>query len=373
MIILGIETSCDDTSVAIIKATNENLSVLSNIVSSQTELHAEWGGVVPNLAAREHSKNIIPVLKTALKEANISPQEIDLLSVTAGPGLIPALLVGTNFAKTLSYLWQKPLLPIHHIEGHIYSNFTEILNSDRKIASRQPIKFPLLALIVSGGHTQLILMKEHLQYEIIGETRDDAVGEAFDKVARILELGYPGGPQISKQAEKYQSSQKKSSIRIAFPRPMLDSAGFDFSFSGLKTAVLYETKELRKKLTPKEFKELIPQICFEFQEACVDVLSQKTIRAIKQYRPQTVVLAGGVSANQRLRQEVERKIINEFGKNSVNKIVYLTPQMQYTADNATMIAIAGYFRWQKMSDQEKKNAEQNWKSLQANAQMKMNG
>ncbi len=371
MIILGIETSCDDTAVAIIEATGENTRVLSNIVSSQTELHSEWGGVVPNLAAREHSKNIIPVLETALKEARISPQEVDLLSVTSGPGLIPALLVGTNFAKTLSYLWQKPLLPIHHIEGHIYSNFTEILNSDKKTISRQPIKFPLLALVVSGGHTQLILMKGHLQYEIIGETRDDAVGEAFDKVARILELGYPGGPQISKQAEKYQSSQKESSLQITFPRPMLNSAEFDFSFSGLKTAVLYETKKLRKKLTPKEFKELIPQICFEFQEACIDVLSQKTIRAIRKYQPQTVVLAGGVSANQRLRQELKRKIANEFAENGANEIAYFRPQMQYTADNATMIAIAGYFRWQKMSEPERKNAEQNWKSLQADAQMKM--
>ncbi|NTV41081.1 MAG: hypothetical protein HGA61_02290, partial [Candidatus Moranbacteria bacterium] len=218
VLVLAIETSCDETAVAIVRLEDECVKILSNQVSSQVKLHAKWGGVVPNLAAREHVKNLDLMLKSALQEARILPVDIDVISVTQGPGLIPALLVGVNYAKTLSYLWEKPLIGIHHIEGHIYANFvrenpkSEILNPKRisKVesyklkASEAAIKFPILCLVVSGGHTQLVLMKDHLQYEIVGQTLDDAVGEAFDKVARILGIGYPGGPAVARHAANFQ-------------------------------------------------------------------------------------------------------------------------------------------------------------------------
>ncbi len=377
MIILGIETSCDDTGVSVLKVDNaEKFKVLSGEISSQIKLHAKWGGVVPNLAAREHSKNIIPVLKKSLQTANIEPRDIDLITVTEGPGLIPALLVGTNFAKTLSYLWQKPLLGIHHIEGHIYANFIENKISPSQILSSK-IKFPLLCLVVSGGHTQLILMTDHLQYEIVGETQDDAVGEAFDKVARILDLGYPGGPIISQKANEWNQQKEKTTLTterhslvkgqdINFPRPMLNSPNFNFSFSGLKTAVLYEVKNLKENLSTNEFKKLIPQICYEFQQACIDVLIHKTMLSAKKYNPKTIMLAGGVSANKELRQQLKESI-----KNNLQNTGYKIPDTKYTADNATMIAVAGYFRWRKMTNLKKKNALQNWRTLQANAGLKI--
>src|SRR3989344_3605355 len=207
MIILGIETSCDETAASIISADKKRLKALSNTVSSQVKLHSKWGGVVPNLAAREHLKNIIPVLKTAFAEAGKKPREIDLIAVTQGPGLIPALHIGADAARILSYVWKKPLLGIHHIEGHIYANFIfdkigGISNFEFRISN-----FPILCLVVSGGHTQLILIKNHLNYEIVGQTLDDAAGEAFDKVARILGLGYPGGPAISQMATKIKNQK----------------------------------------------------------------------------------------------------------------------------------------------------------------------
>ncbi|HFC77046.1 MAG TPA: tRNA (adenosine(37)-N6)-threonylcarbamoyltransferase complex transferase subunit TsaD [Candidatus Moranbacteria bacterium] len=363
MNILGIETSCDDTGISILNVDKtQKITVIANKVSSQIKLHAKWGGVVPNLAAREHSKNIIPILKKTLAETKIKPANIDLIAVTKGPGLIPALLVGTNFAKTLSYLWKKPLIGIHHIEGHIYANF---LQKENAISD---INFPLLALVVSGGHTQLILMNNHLQYKIIGETQDDAVGEAFDKVARILNLGYPGGPIISQKADDFSSSFKTNNTtpNFKFPRPMFNSSNFNFSFSGLKTAVLYKTEELEQLLTKEKFEQLIPKICFEFQEACLDVLIHKTIRATAKYQPKTVVLCGGVSANKELRQQLGLAIKKDF-----KNISYLIPDFQYTADNASMIAIAGYFRWKNMDIKKRKLLLQNWKTLQANAGLKI--
>lgn len=378
MLILGIETSCDDTGVSVLKIDNaEKLKILSDEISSQIKLHAKWGGVVPNLAAREHSKNIIPVLKKSLQEANVKPQDIDLITVTEGPGLIPSLLVGTNFAKTLSYLWQKPLLGIHHIEGHIYANFiTNKISTSQRLNSK--IKFPLLCLVVSGGHTQLILMFDHLQYKIIGETQDDAVGEAFDKVARILDLGYPGGPVISKKANEWKHRKEKvapitrhhppiDERNINFPRPMLNSPNFNFSFSGLKTAVLYEVKNFKENLSSNKFEKLIPQICYEFQQACIDVLIHKTMTATKKYNPKTIMLAGGVSANKELRQQLRVSIKN----NPQNIITYKTPNIRYTTDNATMIAAAGYFRWKKMTSSERTRALQAWQTLQANAGLKI--
>jgi len=293
MKILAIETSCDETSAAIVNAENGAITVKSNVVSSQIDLHKKWGGVVPNLAAREHTKNLPHVLHEALENAAATPNDIDLIAVTHGPGLIPALLVGTNAAKTLSYVWNKPLVGIHHIEGHVYANL---------IDEKEELHFPALVLVVSGGHTQLVLMKEDCDYDIIGETQDDAVGEAFDKAARILGLGYPGGPEISKQSEKADGSGPV----IELPRPMLHSGDFHFSFSGLKTAVLYAVREYQKQnnLTKEDFlpQELVANMSKEFQDAAVEVLVAKTLKAAKKHNAKTILLAGGVKCKQNATQ-----------------------------------------------------------------------
>ncbi|PIR73370.1 MAG: tRNA (adenosine(37)-N6)-threonylcarbamoyltransferase complex transferase subunit TsaD [Candidatus Moranbacteria bacterium CG10_big_fil_rev_8_21_14_0_10_35_21] len=418
MLILGIETSCDDTACSIIEASSKKISVLSSVVSSQIKLHAKWGGVVPNLAAREHLKNIVPVVLTALKNAKINPSQIDLMSVTQGPGLIPALLIGTNFSKALAYLWKKPLLGIHHIEGHIYANFIGIGSQlATHNTQRKKIRFPVLCLVVSGGHTQLVLMKKHLDYKIIGETLDDAAGEAFDKVARILRLGYPGGPAIA-EAAKHKSQEinfkqiqnpkskltKKFGIHnsefiIHLPRPMIHKKNFDFSFSGLKTAVLYEIHPVKSakgspdmrefnragkhpnKLTDKNY---ITAVATEFQQAVIDVLVSKTLKAAEKFQPKTIMLAGGVSANQELRRQLGEAIKKKFhpvkstnGSSAVQKFNrvkttnYHLPPTTYCIDNATMIASAAYFRWQKMNAKQKKSALINWKKIEASANLNL--
>jgi len=371
MIILGIETSCDETAVAILEAKNDSFKILANVVSSQIALHAQWGGVVPNLAAREHLKNILPVIQTSLAEAGIIPQQIDLLSVTNGPGLIPALLIGTNVAKALSFVWKKPLLGIHHIEGHIYANFlpeiSAISNSQFSIFKQTPksklqnkkIMFPVLCLVVSGGHTQLVLMKNHLRYEIIGQTLDDAAGEAFDKVARILGLGYPGGPAVAACAAKSKPGSLGQNFKL--PRPMITSKNFDFSFSGLKTAVLYTVK---KNPTILQNPALVSELCAEFQQAVIDVLIHKTLAAANKYRPETILLAGGVSANQELRKQLGGEI-----KKELKNTLYMIPNTLYCIDNAAMIAAAGYYRFQKMDSPKRKNALNNWRKLKTAANL----
>ena len=359
MIILAIETSCDETACAIICAKNGEIKILSNIISSQIKLHAKWGGVVPNLAAREHLKNITPVIKTSLREAGFTSKGIDAIGVTSGPGLIPALLIGVNAAKTLAYVWQKPLLGIHHIEGHIYANFIGIKSKAKSQKSK--IVFPILCLVVSGGHTQLILMKDHLQYEIIGQTLDDAAGEAFDKVARILEIGYPGGPKVSEYAAKFVAQNTKH--KIQFPRPMLNKNNFDFSFSGLKTAVLYETKKNPNLLKNTSY---VAAVCHEFQQASVDVLIAKTLKAAEKYQPKTIMLAGGVSANKELRKQLGTAI-----EKFIPETKYCMPDINLTGDNAAMIATAAAFRWRKMSKTQKKSTKENWKKITADANLKM--
>jgi N6-L-threonylcarbamoyladenine synthase len=381
ILILSIETSCDETAIAILRSSAKGLEILTNQVSSQVKLHAKWGGVVPNLAAREHLKNFPKLLEMALGEAKISPDQIDALAVTSGPGLIPALLVGVNYAKTLSYLWEKPLIGIHHIEGHIYANFVvENLKYQIPISKQNStsIEFPILCLVVSGGHTQLVLMKDHMQYEIIGQTLDDAVGEAFDKVARILGIGYPGGPAVAQQAANFQISisnfqsnpndkisnvKKNTNYEIKFPRPMLHKKNFDFSFSGLKTAVLYETKKHPELLKDKNY---IAELCHEFQQACIDVLISKTLKAAELYSPKTILLAGGVSANKQLREQLGAAINKNLPQTD-----YCTPKQELTGDNAAMIAAAATFRLEKMSDSQKKKALINWKTLQPEANLKM--
>lgn len=323
MIILAIETSCDDTCIAIIRASGKKrprFDILSNIVSSQIEVHKKYGGVYPSLAKREHQKNLPLVLEKALKKAK--RPKIDVIAVTVGPGLDPCLWTGINFAKDLSKKLDLPIVPVNHIEGHILVNFID----------KRPT-FPAIVLVVSGGHTQLILIEDIGKYKILGETRDDAAGECFDKVARILGLGYPGGPAIAKLA-----SQCKSQVTgIKLPRPMINQKNYDFSFSGLKTAVLYKHKG----------RKYVKEMCREVQQAIIDVLIKKTIKAAKDYRVKTIILGGGVSANKELRKQFKSKWEHDL----------LVPLEEFSTDNAVMIGMAGYFG--KSKDRQKIKADAN--------------
>jgi len=322
MVILGIETSCDETAIALLDISDiEQVSVRANVVSSQIALHSPYGGVVPALAAREHVKNIGHVLQTALNEAGVSDfkKEIDLIAVTRGPGLGPALMVGVSFAKALAWKHDKPLIGTDHMRGHIYSNW---LSPDFKPA------FPILNLVVSGGHTELVLMRDYETFELIGETMDDAVGEAFDKVARLLDLGYPGGPAISKLAPQGDAA------RFPLPRPMVHSKDFNFSYSGLKTAVLYLIRDLKEKGIAID-EQTKKDIAASFQTAAMDVLVQKTIRAAREHGAKMILLSGGVSANAHLRAALRAAAERE-------SLAYGQPPMTYTTDNAAMIAMAGY-------------------------------
>ena len=317
MKILAIETSCDDTAIAVLEIRNSKLEILSNIVSSQVKLHAQYGGVYPFLAKREHQKNLPLVFKKAMKKAG-NPK-IDALAVTSGPGLEPCLWQGINFANDLAKKMNVPLSPVNHIEAHLLANF--INQNERGLTS---FIWPAIGLVVSGGHTQLILMKKFLDYKILGETRDDAAGECFDKVARILGLGYPGGPAIAKLAKN-----KKNSTSLKLPRPMIRQQNYDFSFSGLKTAVLYEFR----KQTPatQKSKQYLEALCAEVQQAIIDVLLSKTRKAVDDYGAKTVILGGGVVANDELRKQFQ-KAFN-----------VLMPAKKFCTDNAVMTAITAYF------------------------------
>ncbi len=347
--ILAIETSCDETAAAVIELRSGSPFVLSSIVSSQADLHAVWGGVIPNLAAREHVKNIIPVVESALHEADVTPKDLDGLAVTQGPGLIPALLVGVSAAKTLALAWKKPLLGVNHLEGHIYANL---------FTAGAELRFPLLALIVSGGHTQLVLMQDHFAYRLLGETDDDAAGEAFDKVAKMLGLPYPGGPEIGKRADNYRTSAERA-IAKKFPRPMLDADNYRFSFSGLKTAVLYSLKkESPETLSNPEF---IAETAHEFQEAVVDTLVGKTERAIQEFQPKTLVIAGGVSVNARLRERMEEMV------ETYSDCQFLMPPFKYSLDNAAMIGSAAILRYARMGENDRAALLANAGSLEPSA------
>lgn len=354
MKILSIETSCDETAAAIIDWVDGQATVLANTVSSQASLHAKWGGVVPDLASREHTKNIVPVVKETLERAGLSPADIDLIAVTEGPGLMPALVIGVTAAKTLSFIWNKPLIGIQHLEGHIYANF--IGNNQNQSST-----FPLVALVVSGGHTELVLMKDHFQYEILGETQDDAAGEAFDKVAKMLGLDYPGGPIVAKRADEWRTKNPESEVAEKFPRPMLQSDDYHFSFSGLKTSVLYF---LKKHTEQKQDEEFINEVCHEFQEAVVDVLVAKTKKALALYSPATFVIAGGVSANVRLREQLQSLIKKDFPETQ-----FLTPEFTYSLDNAAMIGIAAAFRYERMTESDRAALMQSYSTLEPDANL----
>jgi N6-L-threonylcarbamoyladenine synthase len=311
MKILGIETSCDETAAAVVE---DGTKIISNVVASSAEMHAKTGGVIPEAAARQQIRSILPVITEALR----SEREIDAIAVTVGPGLIGSLLVGVETAKTLSFLWKKPLIPVNHLVAHIYANWL----------TDSPPSFPALALVVSGGHTDLVFMKRHGKLVWIGGTRDDAAGEAFDKSARLLGLPYPGGPSIAASAAKLGEINLKLDM---FPRPMLADRGFDWSFSGLKTAVLRQV-EANKNGYSKE------RLAAEVQEAIVDVLVQKTLEAVKKFKPKSLLLAGGVSANLRLREKFESEI-----KARNLKVNLRFPPPSLCTDNAAYIAACAFF------------------------------
>lgn len=311
--ILGIETSCDETSVAVLR----DGTLLSNVISSQL-VHTQFGGVVPELASRAHQKLIVPVVMEALQKAEVRKEELSAVATAVGPGLMGALLVGVNFGKALAYGLSIPFIAVNHMEAHIYSNFIE-----------EPVPhFPFVNLTVSGGHTQIVLLKDEFEYTIAGETMDDAAGEAFDKVAKMLGLGYPGGPLIDAWAKKGDPNA------VTFAKPYASGNDLDFSFSGIKTSVLYYMRDndLRGKVLPEQ---QLADICASFQSGVVKVLVQKTINAAKQFGVKDIAVAGGVSANSHLRSEMQRAA-------DENGFQLFIPRFEYCTDNGAMIAEVGY-------------------------------
>ncbi|MBI2627420.1 tRNA (adenosine(37)-N6)-threonylcarbamoyltransferase complex transferase subunit TsaD [Candidatus Nomurabacteria bacterium] len=372
MKILSIETSCDDTAISIMEAkgdmTNASFEVLANSSNSQIKIHIPYGGVYPVLAKREHTKNLPILLEASLKQAHLTPtpllvkeggleRGIDALAVTYGPGLEMCLWEGISFAQDLAKKWDVPLIPVNHMEGHIFSVFGK--NKGKFAISKT--EFPVLSLLVSGGHTQLVLAKKLMKYEIIGETLDDAVGEAFDKVARMLDLPYPGGPQISKLAEKLRQqgesiflgslsprargalplgssaceTPRKDCFPFSLPRPMLHSKDFNFSFSGLKTAVLYLIRKIKPLTEEKK-----SQIALEFENAAIECLVYKTKKAIEKYGAKTLIVAGGVACNMHLQREMSTVGVGK-------KIKILFPAKELAGDNSLMIGIVGYLNYLK--------------------------
>jgi N6-L-threonylcarbamoyladenine synthase len=371
MKLLAIETSCDETAIAILECEGDEnaarFTILGNALLSQIEIHREFGGVFPAVAKREHAKNLVPILEAALEEAemlredrqtfaeglperiakllerepdlgeaflaSVSEMEvpnIDAIAVTAGPGLEPALWVGVNFAKALSIIWDKPLIAVNHMEGHTLSAL--LTESGERTYELKDVQMPLLALLISGGHTELDAANVWREYELIGQTRDDAVGEAFDKVARMLGLPYPGGPEVSKLAERDREDSRTNPYKL--PRPMIDTNDCDFSFSGLKTSVLYLTKG--KELTELE-KE---QLARAFEDAASDVLYAKASKALAQTGALTLAIGGGVSANAHIRRVFRERLPQDHPEVSL-----FIPSAFLTGDNAIMIAIAGFYSW----------------------------
>jgi len=403
--ILGIETSCDDTCAAVVESSTENkagypvqnldlhgtkLKILSNVVSSQTKLHEKYGGVFPSLAKREHQKNLAPVLSQAIRSSGIKngPKEkqtkealaertenlkiifgkendlfrstlaflkktgrpeVEAIAVTTGPGLEPSLWQGINFARALSSWWELPIIPVNHIEGHIAANFISHGKDEWNTAEI----FPAVCLIASGGHTQLVLMEGIGKYKTLGESRDDAAGECFDKTARMLGLGYPGGPAIAKAAKK--SDPQNSDLKIKLPRPMMFTKDYDFSFSGLKTAVLYDFKKRPEKM--QKSKNYAKAMAYDIQESIVDVLVYKTLKAARVLQARSIITGGGVTANERLNSRFRSEIAKLYIQPN-----FLTPAKNLSADNAAMIAAASFFDPGKISG---------WKKIEADANLRI--
>lgn len=375
MNILAIETSCDETAIAILEATDTTFTVRGNALYSQASKHAEYGGVYPNLAKREHQHNLAPLTEVALKQAEMlnkgtftfpknalddirddafrssiqtfleatDAPDIDLIAVTNGPGLEPALWTGINFAEALGAAWNIPVIGVDHMEGHIFSALleTEKINPELQETNSKtkfklsPFNFPLLSLLISGGHTELILMHDWFSYELIGKTRDDAVGEAFDKTARLLGLPYPGGPHVAERAAEARTKGTEKTATL--PRPMINDSSCDFSFSGIKTAVLYLLRNMGE-ITDEQKND----VAREFEDAARDVMVAKTRRALETTRAQTFVVGGGVSANTHIREGLTALIADEFPDTAL-----YYPHHSLTGDNAVMIGIAGYLRHQK--------------------------
>lgn len=390
MIILGIETSCDDTAISLVKTsasalkkkqpTFNDFEILSDCVSSQASIHSPYGGVFPAIAKREHQKNITPLLIKSLKNSGLLKKnkkgidakkllkvqkilernqdifndlkeffkeydipEINKIAVTTGPGLEPCLYTGINCARALSLYWDIPLSSVNHLEGHILANW---------LAPIEKVEFPAIALIVSGGNTQIISIEAIGKYKLLGETRDDASGECFDKTARILGLEYPGGPAIAKEAKKFKTKK----FNISLPRPMKYDKNYDFSFSGLKTAVLYDFKKRTEK--ERKDKDYISEMCYEIEKAIIDVLIFKTMKAADSFKVKTIILGGGVSAN--------KELIKEFKKQcKAKKIDFTAPLLRFSGDNASMIALTALF-----SPNTKKST---WQKLKPNSNLKING
>jgi N6-L-threonylcarbamoyladenine synthase len=317
--ILAIETSCDETAAAVLEVADDEIKTLSSVVKSQIKLHSKMGGVVPEAAARAHVKYIRPVVKKALQTTHCSLLTIHYLAVTQGPGLLPSLMVGVEFAKALSYATNIPIIPVNHMAGHLYSPFGKLKAKSYKLTASM---FPMISLIVSGGHTMIVLMKNTKEYKVLGQTVDDAAGEAFDKVAKMLKLPYPGGPEVSKLAADGNPEA------INFPRPMINNKDYNFSFSGLKTAVLYYLRD-----NPKASKA---DLCASFQAAAVDVLVTKTMRAVKEFKAKSVSLSGGVAANGSLREQLifNCKLLN---------VNFIVPPINLCTDNAEMIGMTAGF------------------------------
>lgn len=327
MIILGIETSCDETALCLLEFKDNTYRILGNIIHSQINDHKEFGGVVPMIAKREHIKNLPIIYRRIIEESRISESQIDRIAVTNGPGLEPALWTGILFAKELGSRLQIPVYPINHMEGHIVSSMFSISKSHDDYKKLREIIMPSVALLISGGHTELVKVKEIGSYEILGSTVDDAVGEAFDKVARMLNLPYPGGPEISKLAEIARVNNIENKVKL--PRPMIHSKDYKFSFSGLKTAVLYTLREIGEPTNEQK-----QDISREFENAVTDVLIQKTKKLIENENIQSLIVGGGVIANKYIRESLE-KLAESF-----NLPIYL-PVSGLTGDNALMIALAG--------------------------------
>ncbi|MDO8425252.1 MAG: tRNA (adenosine(37)-N6)-threonylcarbamoyltransferase complex transferase subunit TsaD [bacterium] len=386
--VLGIESSCDETAAAVVTVAASrrdfSFSVRSSVVASQVALHAKTGGIVPEVAAREHVGAIMPVIEQALRDSGgrrSLAASIDAIAVTAGPGLMTSLAVGVEAARSLAYAWGKPVIGVNHIEGHVLSallpsvrHFDHVSprargenrrirrlekSATKDIATGRDLStalemtrvagFPALALVVSGGHTELLLMRTWRKYELVGATRDDAAGEAFDKVAKLLGLPYPGGPAVS------QCAASGNPAAFSFPRPMLDSDDFDFSFSGLKTAVRYALARIQPQAAYDQ--QLIADVCASFQQAAVEVLVAKTVRAARSVGAKTILLGGGVAANRELRQQLDAAV-----RAQCPDVPLLIPHASYTGDNAVMIAAAGGVRmligketgWKKLA------ADANW-------------
>ena len=375
MRILGIETSCDDTAASLIETDGKYMTILAERTASQIEVHKMYGGVVPEVAGRKHAEQIIPVIDVVIKNHG----KPDIIAVTAGPGLMTGLLVGTEIAKSLSYLWDIPVVPVNHIDGHIHTSMLPEQVPEGTFDLRQ-IVFPALALTVSGGHTELVLMKSHTEFEKIGGTRDDAAGECFDKVGKLIGIDYPGGPKISALAEQGRRDA------ITFPRPMIDSDNADMSFSGLKTAALYwlrdndladnthrhceergtsdaaisdneKDRHTSATATVRDDETSITKedFCASLEAAIGDLLVSKTVKSVKQFEPKTVLLVGGVSANTYLRESLRQALPNTN--------LLIAPR-KYGMDNATMIALAGYFIYQN-------EGATPWQEIQADPQWRI--